>query len=129
MDIFLVIFDIFMALIMYLSGFTFYKSRGKGCDFLSRYNMRSEEERKKYDENAMCRTYGKNMMLMAAPFIIGAVLDVLKPGMGCILAWIIWIIQFLFLMMKRTKLERGRMNTGTHLDEQKAFGKDKKTDM
>lgn len=106
MDIFLVIFDVSMALIMGLSGFAFYKSRGKGSNFLSGYNMRSEEERKKYDENAMCRTYGKSMMLMATPFIIGAVLDVLKPGMGCILAWIIWIIQFLFLMAKRSKMER-----------------------
>ena len=72
MDIFLVIFDIFMALIMYLSGFTFYKSRGKGCDFLSGYNMRSKRNGKKYDENAMCRTYGKNMMLMAYLYYRGS---------------------------------------------------------
>ena len=33
--------------------------------------MKAAEERKKYDENAMCKAYGKRMMLMSLPFIAG----------------------------------------------------------
>ena len=44
---------------MALFGIYFYKSKGKAARFLSGYNMKSEDERKKYDENAMCKAYGK----------------------------------------------------------------------
>ena len=44
-----------MAVIMFLFGMWFYKSEGKATKFLSGYNMKSADERKKYDENAMCK--------------------------------------------------------------------------
>ena len=44
--------------------------------FLSGYNMKSADERKKYDENAMCKAYGKGMMFMSVPFIIGIIIDI-----------------------------------------------------
>ena len=45
-----------MAVIMFLFGMWFYKSEGKATKFLSGYNMKSADERKKYDENA-CLLY------------------------------------------------------------------------
>ncbi|WP_455579369.1 DUF3784 domain-containing protein [Faecalibacillus intestinalis] len=38
--------------------------------------MKSADERKKYDENAMCKAYGKRMMFMSVPFIIGIIIDI-----------------------------------------------------
>ena len=49
---FYIVFDFAMAVIMFLFGIYFYKSKGKAAKFLSGYNMKSEDERKKYDENA-----------------------------------------------------------------------------
>jgi len=56
------IFDFCMAAIMLLFGIWFYKSGGKAADYLSGYNMRSADERRKYDEDAMCKAYGKRML-------------------------------------------------------------------
>ena len=52
-----IIFDFAMAVIMLLFGIWFYRSKGQASNFLSGYNMKSAEERKKYDENAMCKAY------------------------------------------------------------------------
>ena len=68
---FYIIFDFCMAAIMLLFGIWFYKSGGKAADYLSGYNMRSADERRKYDEDAMCKAYGKRMMYMSIPFLIG----------------------------------------------------------
>ena len=83
---FYLIFDLMMALIMFLLGIIFYKSNGKAANFLSGYSSKSEEERKSYDEKAMSEAYGKIMMLMAFPFIAGAVIDVFIHGIGCLIA-------------------------------------------
>ena len=70
-----VIFDLGMAVIMFLFGICFVKSNGKAAAFLSGYNMKSTEERKQYDEKEMCRVYGNRMMWMALPFVAGAAID------------------------------------------------------
>ena len=54
---FYIVFDFMMAVIMFLFGMWFYKSEGKAAKFLSGYNMKSADERKKYDENAMCKAF------------------------------------------------------------------------
>mgnify|MGYP004542878057 CR=1 FL=1 len=56
--IFYIIFNFTMAVIMFLLGIWFYKSEGEATNFLSGYNIKQEEERKKYNEKAMCTTYG-----------------------------------------------------------------------
>ena len=65
---FYIVFNFAMAVIMFLFGIWFYRSKGQASNFLSGYNMKSAEERKKYDENAMCKAYGKRMMFMSIPF-------------------------------------------------------------
>lgn len=73
--------------------------------FLSGYNMKSAEERKKYDENAMCKAYGKRMMFMSIPFIAGMIIDIWHIGIGCLIAWVIWFVMFILLLMDRHKRE------------------------
>ena len=84
---FYIIFDFAMAVIMLLFGIWFYRSKGQASKFLSGYNMKSAEERKKYDENAMCKAYGKRMMFMSIPFIAGMIIDIWHIGIGCLIAW------------------------------------------
>lgn len=43
---------------------------------------------------------------MANPFLGGALIDVFKPGVGCVLAWIAWVILFGLLLLERTRRER-----------------------
>ena len=103
---FCVIFDLGMAVIMFLFGISFVKSNGKAAAFLSGYNMKSTEERKQYDEKEMCRVYGNRMMWMALPFVAGAAIDLLYSGIGCFAAWVIWTVQFVLLMKERMKREK-----------------------
>lgn len=105
-NMFIIIYDFSMAVLMFLFGIYFYKSKGKAARFLSGYNMKSEEERKKYDENAMCKAYGKRMMFMSVPFIIGIIIDIQYLGIGCLIAWGIWFIMFVLLLIDRHKRER-----------------------
>ena len=100
-----VIFDLGMAVIMFLFGICFVKSNGKAAAFLSGYNMKSAEERKKYDENDMCKVYGKRMMLMSITFIAGIIIDIWYIGIGCLIAWLIWFVMFILLLMDRHKRE------------------------
>ena len=100
-----IIFDFAMAVIMLLFGIWFYRSKGQASKFLSGYNMKSAEERKKYDENAMCKAYGKRMMFMSIPFIAGMIIDIWYIGIGCLIAWVIWFVMFILLLMDRHKRE------------------------
>ena len=102
---FYIIFDFAMAVIMLLFGIWFYRSKGQASKFLSGYNMKSAEERKKYDENAMCKAYGKRMMFMSIPFIAGMIIDIRYIGIGCLIAWVIWFVMFILLLMDRHKRE------------------------
>lgn len=103
---FYIVFDFAMAVIMFLFGIYFYKSKGKAAKFLSGYNMKSEDERKKYDENAMCKAYGKRMIVMSLPFIVGIIIDTQYQGIGCLIAWVAWVVMFILLLVDRHKRER-----------------------
>ena len=76
------------------------------CQILSGYNMKSKDERKKYDENAMCKAYGKRMIVMALPFILGIIIDTQYQGIGCLIAWVAWIVMLILLLVDRHKTER-----------------------
>ena len=104
--VFYVLFDIGMAVIMFAVGISFYKSNGKAANFLSGYNMRSAQEHKRYDEIQMCRNYGKRMMYMAMPFLFGTVIDIWFTGVGCLVAWGLWLVMFILLLIERHKRER-----------------------
>ena len=103
---FYIVLDLVMGVIMFLFGMLFYKLEGKAAKFLSGYNMKSADERKKYDENAMCKAYGKRMMFMSVPFIIGIIIDIRNQGIGYFIAWGIWFIMFVLLLIDRHKRER-----------------------
>ena len=103
-----VIFDLGMAVIMFLFGICFVKSNGKAAAFLSGYNMKSTEERKQYDEKEMCRVYGNRMMWMALPFVAGAAIDLLYSGIGCFAACVIWIDERTYETRKNRKEHLGK---------------------
>ena len=103
---FYIVFDFMMAVIMFLFGMWFYKSEGKAAKFLSGYNMKSADERKKYDENTMCKAYGKRMMYMSIPSLIGIAIDFRYPGIGCLIAWGMWLVLFILLLIERHKREQ-----------------------
>ena len=98
--------DLIMAASILLIGFLFYISKGKAANFLSGYNTRSKEWRKKHDEEKMCRCYGKIMMIMGLPFIVGAIIDYFFEGIGLISAWIIWVVLLIYLVAVRARMER-----------------------
>ena len=54
----------------------------------------------------MCKAYGKRMMFMSVPFIIGIIIDIQYQGIGCWIAWGIWLIMFVLLLIDRHKSER-----------------------
>ena len=91
---------------MFLFGIWFYKSDGKAANFLSGYNMKSKDERKKYDEKTMCKAYGKRMISMSLPFILGIIIDIQYQGIGCLIAWVAWIVMLILLLVDRHKRER-----------------------
>ena len=72
---FYVIFDFVMAAIIFLFGVWFHKANGK------------------------------RMMLMPIPFILGEIIDIQYQGIGCLIAWVIWFIMFILLLMDRQKRE------------------------
>jgi len=103
--LFYVLFDIGMAAIMFAMGILFYKSNGKAANLLTGYNIKKNKEHKEFDEIQLCKDYGKRMMYMAVPFSVGAVIDILFTGIGCIVAWGLWLVMFIFLLVERHKRE------------------------
>ena len=99
--------DAMMVLLFLFIGFFFYKSKGKAANYLSGYNMKSDKEREKYDDADMCKDYGKRIMFMAVPFIVGSAIDYKFAGIGTGIAWAIWIVMFIFLLFERYKREGG----------------------
>ena len=57
-------------------------------------------------DHAMCKAYGKRIMFMSVPFIIGIIIDIQYLGIGCLIAWGIWFIMFVLLLINRHKRER-----------------------
>lgn len=54
-----IIFDFAMAVIMFLFGIWFYRSKGQASNFLSGYNMKSAEERKNMMKMLCVRHMGR----------------------------------------------------------------------
>ncbi|MGB8451929.1 MAG: DUF3784 domain-containing protein [Anaerocolumna sp.] len=105
---FYIIFDLGMAVLSFILGLCFYKSKGKASDFLTGYNSKDANKRKYFDEEKLCKDYGKRMMLWAVPFLIGAIVDLFKPGVGCTLAWLGYSFLFIWHMYDRSKNEKNR---------------------
>ena len=105
MKLYYILFDLMMAILFFLIGIYFYKSNGKAANFLTGYNMKSIDERKKFNEDTLCKDYGKKMMLWAIPFLIGIGIDLYSPGKGVCIAWILWVIMLIQLLIERHQRE------------------------
>ena len=75
------------------------------ANFLTGYNMKSIEERNKFDEDTLCKDYGKKIMLWGILYLIGIGIDMYFPGKGIRIASILWIILFLQFLIERHKRE------------------------
>ena len=51
MKLYYILFDLMLAILFFLIGIYFYKSNGKAANFLTGYNMKSIDERKKFNED------------------------------------------------------------------------------
>lgn len=105
MKLYYILFDLMMAILFFLIGIYFYKSNGKAANFLTGYNMKSIDERKKFNEDTLCKDYGKKMMLWAIPFLIGIGIDIYSPGKGVFIASILWVIMLIQLLIERHQRE------------------------
>ena len=105
MKLYYILFDLMMAILFFLIGISFYKSNGKAANFLTGYNMKSIDERKKFNEDTLCKDYGKKIMLWSIPYLIGIGIDMYFPGKGIRIAFILWIILFLQFLIERRKRE------------------------
>ena len=45
------------------------------------------------------------IMFMSLPFIAGMIIDIWYIGIGCLMAWVIWFVMFILLLMDRHKRE------------------------
>ena len=82
--IFPLLMDLLAGLISLLLGLYFFRSKGKAASLLAGYNTKSAKEREKFDEEEMCRCYGKKMIIMGIVFLFAAVIDLFQPGLGYI---------------------------------------------
>lgn len=93
MEEFLFWFDLGMAVFMILLALPFLLSKnGKACTLVSGYNMKSPEERAKYDEPKLCRAYGRRIASWSVPFVIGFFIDLARPGLGCLISWVLFCV-------------------------------------
>ena len=46
------------------------------------------------------------MMYMSIPFLIGIAIDFRYPGIGCLIAWGMWLVLFILLLIERHKREQ-----------------------
>ena len=99
---FFIIFDLGMAICFFAFGLWFYKSGGSASNYLTGYNQKSND---RMDDKEMCKIYGKRMMCWGIPFSVGAIIDAFTAGIGCTLAWIVWISLFIWHIIDRRKRE------------------------
>jgi hypothetical protein len=88
-----------MAIIFIIIGIIFIMSKGNACDFIAGYNMKSQDERKKYNEIKICKSFGKANMSWAIYFIVGVIVDYIKPGVGIKIASLLLVITVIFFII------------------------------
>ena len=95
--------DLLIVAMFVIMGVLFIKSNGKGCDFISGYNLATPEERKNYNEVKICEYFGKTILIWAIFFIIGALLDYFYQGIGIKIAFLLLIIALVYHIYIRYK--------------------------
>lgn len=120
--LFFVLFDCFMALTMTLYGVWFHTCGEQACRHLSGYAQMTEAQRARLDLRALGKSYAKSLWAMSFPFAAGALLDFVRLGLGCFLAWLTWALLFVVFIRKRIRTERGHAKastqTGSHVSKQ-----------
>jgi hypothetical protein len=90
--------DLLMVVIYIVLGMLFINSKGKGCNFITGYNMKAPEERRNYDEVGICNYFGKTILLWSVFFVVGAIVDYLYAGVGIALAFLALLIDMVYFI-------------------------------
>ena len=90
--VYFLLFDGGMAALFLFMGYRFYKSQGRASRYIAGYNTKTEKERQLYDEAALCRCYGRRIMLWSTCFVVGFIIDSIILGVG------IWVETLLFVV-------------------------------
>lgn len=80
--LFCILWQLGMFLISIALGIYFYCSHGKASRFIAGFNSKCREEQKKYDEDRICKDYGRKMCLMSLVFLAGFFIDLKWAGVG-----------------------------------------------
>ena len=80
----------------------------KSIVLISGFNLKSKDEREKYNKEKMIKDYKKSFTIWTLIFLVGAIGSYYINQYCSVIAFIIWLIIFF---------------KDIHLDEEKAFGK------
>lgn len=83
---FCVLWEAGLFIVCLLLGSYFYRSQGKASRFIAGYNSKSQEQRKSYDEDKLCKDYGRNMCWMSLIFLLGLGIDLKWTGRGVLVS-------------------------------------------
>lgn len=103
-----VIVCIAFGIFFFLIWCIFYIFGEKATILISGFNLKSKDEREKYDTEKMSKDYRKSILIWIVIFLIGAIGAYYISKYCSIIAFVIWLIIFF---------------KDVHLDEEKAFGK------
>lgn len=95
-----IVFAIFVALAV-----TFFT--GHGSSLIAGYNTASKEEKAKYDEKKLCRTFGAGMAVIAVTILVTALLeDQLPMEAAYVIAGIIFVDAIVMIILGNTVCRR-----------------------
>ena len=98
--VYAIVFAIFVALaVTFLTG--------HGSSLIAGYNTASKEEKAKYDEKKLCRTFGVGMVVIAITILVTALLeDQLPMEAAYVIAGIIFVDAIVMIILGNTVCRR-----------------------
>ena len=93
-----------MAVLVEILALLFARSDGKGCRFITGYNLASKEVRQKYDEKRICQFMGKEFAVLGAGFLLGAIIALFWDKKGFLFVaifFVMWFVHHSYIWYKK----------------------------
>ena len=74
-------------------GYTFHRSGAFASRLIPGFGHKSAEERARYNEEGMCREVAAALIFCAVAFIVGVILDSIRPGLGLAIGILLSVIR------------------------------------
>jgi hypothetical protein len=87
-QLFLILFDIGLALIFQVMGIYFIRSKGKGVKYIAGFNFKTKKEQSEYNLQDICVDFGAQIVLYGVLFMIGGIIDLFFTWWGFSIATI-----------------------------------------